>query len=300
MNRDFVVKIGLILLVVGLDIALMAGRGFSVPANHFLMPVGVLLLLTGVGVFYARRNVENFTLCMTGLAQVVAFTTGYTLLMYSAASLGVRLYDDPLMRFDEACGVSLPTIVDWARRHPGLTSALRIGYDSMLLQTALVIILLGFRSQRVPLEQFVLQFMTTALISAGVFAVMPAVGPFHGYGYEMSGDQGRYVEHLMAVRDGSMTEFTLQAAEGLITFPSFHTTWAILIAWAFRRDWWLAIPFGIVNIAVIISTLTTGWHYFADVVGGVVLAVIGIGMTTLLRSWFYEADGSPRRLSGSG
>src|SRR5712692_5267217 len=63
---------------------------------------------------------------------------------------------------------------------------------------------------------------------------------------------------------------------GVVCFPSFHVVWAILFAaalWGFR---WLRIPVALVAAMVILSTMTTGWHYFADVLGGVLLAIISI------------------------
>ena len=77
----------------------------------------------------------------------------------------------------------------------------------------------------------------------------------------------------------------MSASAVLVTFPSFHTTWAILLAYAFRgrRRWF--IPAVILNAAVIAATLTTGWHYFTDVIGGVLLAVAVIWLTKRLEPW---------------
>ena len=45
--------------------------------------------------------------------------------------------------------------------------------------------------------------------------------------------------HFDALRSGERMLITWRDAEGLITFPSFHTTWAILMTIAFRRNRWL-------------------------------------------------------------
>jgi membrane-associated phospholipid phosphatase len=63
---------------------------------------------------------------------------------------------------------------------------------------------------------------------------------------------------------------------GIVCFPSFHVVWAIFFAaslWGFRR---LRIPVAVVSAIVILSTMTTGWHYFVDVVGGVLLAIVSL------------------------
>lgn len=59
-------------------------------------------------------------------------------------------------------------------------------------------------------------------------------------------------------------------------FPSFHVIWAVLSAralWGFR---YLPVPVTMLAALISISTMTTGWHYFADVLGGLMIAWISI------------------------
>lgn len=294
LSRDSAVKLVIIVIELALVATLMLSRGLTVPAGDLAKPVGVAVLLLAVGVFYKRRGVSSFVMCLLGLGHVVVFTAGYTLLMYSVASLNTPLFDSQLVNFDRLCGISLPGIVEWTKAHPDVGRCLKLTYDSLLPQTALVVIVLGMRGKRVPLEQFMMQFMLTTLIAMVGLAIAPAIGPFHSYGYAMDDTQARYLEHFSALRDGSMTQLTLSEAEGLITFPSFHTTWAILLAWAYRRDRWLFIPLSVVNVAVIVSTLTTGWHYFGDVASGALVAVFAIWLTTTMKPWFYDENEEPR------
>lgn len=294
MSRDSFVKLIIIFLEVSVLAAVMMSSGLRVPVPELQMPVGVGVLLLGIALFYHKRGVSEFVLCLLGLAHVVVFTGGYTLLMYSVASLNGPLADGRLAAFDEACGVSLPAIVQWAKTRPELTYWLQQAYDSVLPQTALVVMVLGLRGKRVPMEQFVMQFMITTLLCIVGLWLVPAAGPFSHYGYEMNEAQARYLDHFMALRSGAMTNLTLSEAEGLITFPSFHTTWAILLAWAYRREKLLIVPLSLVNLAVILSTLTSGWHYFADLSSGVLIAVIAITFTHFAHGWFYTAEEEPR------
>ena len=64
--------------------------------------------------------------------------------------------------------------------------------------------------------------------------------------------------------------------DGLITFPSFHTTWAVLLALAFLRRRRLLPLFATLNVIVIVSTLTTGWHYLVDVLGGIAVCLLAV------------------------
>ena len=45
--------------------------------------------------------------------------------------------------------------------------------------------------------------------------------------------------------------------------------------WGFRP---IRIPAAILSVLIILSTLTTGWHYFSDVLGGIVVAAISMAV----------------------
>ena len=130
------------------------------------------------------------------------------------------------------------------------------------------------------------------MLTAACFWFWPAAGPFATYGYEPNAVQGRYLEHFHALRDGARTLVTWRHAEGLITFPSFHTTWALLLATAFVHRRRIFIASAILNGAVIISTMTTGWHYFADVLGGVAVYVIVMLAAWAARRWWIAVPAS--------
>lgn len=279
MNRDALIPWSLIAATVLVAATLIAARGLEFPPGDAVSPLAIALLLGLVSACYRRRGVANFVACLDALLHVTLFTACYSVLMYACGALNRPLIDDALMRFDAACGVHLPSIVEWAAARPHLQRGLQWAYNSLLLQTPLVIIVLGFAGDARRLSRFVRQFMLATLVCAAVFAVAPAAGPFAAYGYAPNATQARYLAHLYELREGARTLVTWRGAEGLITFPSFHTTWALLLAWAFRgRPAWF-IPGAVVNAAVIAATLTTGWHYFADVAGGIVLGAGVIGWT---------------------
>jgi membrane-associated phospholipid phosphatase len=62
--------------------------------------------------------------------------------------------------------------------------------------------------------------------------------------------------------------------------------WAILCAralWGFKP---LRIPLAALSGMIILSTMTTGWHYFSDVLAGVLLAAVSIYFADLLTPYF--------------
>lgn len=63
---------------------------------------------------------------------------------------------------------------------------------------------------------------------------------------------------------------------GLVTFPSFHTSLAIITAYAVRGIKFVATPVAILNGIVIISTLPEGGHYLIDLIAGAIISTIAI------------------------
>ncbi|MFM9960690.1 MAG: phosphatase PAP2 family protein [Planctomycetaceae bacterium] len=260
----------------------------SFPAADLVKPS---LIVVGLGLFaefYRRRQNEQFVTIIAALMQIVAYSTCFTTLMYAVCALNRPLVDAQMMRFDAACGIHLPSIVEWAKQHPAMQRVLSFAYSTMLPQTALIIAVLGFANQRRELQGFVRQFLLSSLVVLAAFALWPAAGPFVGYDYPPACDQARYLAHFESLRSGERTLITWRDAEGLITFPSFHTAWALLLISAVRRNRWLLAPSVLLNLAVIVSTLTTGWHYFADVCSGVAVAVVAIAASHALEAVFEQ------------
>ena len=295
MSRDSRIKWTLIGLTVCAAGALIRVHNLEFPAADALSPLVIAALLGGAAGYYHRRGEESFVACLNALLHVTLYTACYSVLMYAAAALNRPLIDEWLVTSDALVRVHVPEIMEWAAAHPYVERGLQLVYNSLLLQTPLVIVVVGFSGDRKTLEEFVLQFMLGTWICLVVFCVWPAAGPFSVYGFEPNATQARYLEHLHSLRDGTRTLVTWRGAEGLITFPSFHTTWAMLLTWALRRRPWLFTLSLLVNSGVILATMTTGWHYFTDVLGGGLLAMGVISLTTRSAADIYEMNGGMLR-----
>ena len=285
MSRDSIEKLGLILATAAAAAAVISVYGLSFPPDDLVNPLGIAALLSGAAWYYRRRGADTFVLCLTALYQVTLYTACFSVLMYSLAAIDRPFVDDALVTTDSWCRVSVPAIKAWTDAHPAVRSWLQWAYNSLLWQTPLLMVVLGFSGNRLRLEGFVRQFMLSTLACAAIFALWPAEGPFAAYGYEASATQARYLDHLHGLRDGSRLLVTWRGAEGLITFPSFHTCWAILIAWGLRGYRWISLPIALLNAAVILSTLTTGWHFFTDVVGGGITSAAAIAVSAMWINW---------------
>lgn len=282
LNADARLKLGLTTATVFCAAAIIAAVGLHFPPADLLEPLGLVALLYGVAWFYQRRNVPTFVSSLTALAHLVLFCPAFATLMYAIASTHRPLVDASLIQLDLTCGFCAPDFVAWVRAHHSLNVVLAVVYDTLLPQTILAIAVLGFSGDRQSLDKFILRFMVCALVTAALFFFFPATGPFAAFGFSPNADQARYLDHLQSLREGRRLLVTWRDAEGLITFPSFHTTWAILLALAFQHRPLLFKIIAILNALVIVSTLTTGWHYLSDVLGGILVAVVVLLLLNLL------------------
>ena len=287
LSRDAVVKLGLITATAVGTAIVVSALGLHFPLRDIVRPLLLTAVLWAVARYYLGRGVQKFVLCTSSLAYLVMFCASFVVLMYALAATRRPLIDEQLLRVDHRLGFQLPELLAWMKSHPLLDRVLAVAYDTLLPQTILVIAVLGFRADNDALRKFILRFMVCALVTVILFCLLPALGPFAAAGSSPNATQIRTLEQLQAMRSGARTTVTWRDAEGLITFPSFHTIWAILMALAYRRHRIQFAFFGALNALVIVSTLTTGWHYLSDVLGGVVACFLVLTSLRPLEKWVY-------------
>jgi len=197
------------------------------------------------------------------------------ILVQVAVRLRMPLQDSFFGRSDEHLGVSVPAIMAWANHH-WLGSMLNKSYAWVVILLPLAVLLPMLAGKLKYAKEFLAANLISFAIGIPLFALLPAIGPWHYFHFPPSEAQTTFCEApLLAMRLAGTYVLGSQEA-GVVCFPSFHVAWAIFFAaalWGFR---WLRIPVAVVSGMVILSTMTTGWHYFVDVLGGILLAVISI------------------------
>jgi membrane-associated phospholipid phosphatase len=190
------------------------------------------------------------------------------------ATASVPLADHRLSSLDEAANLHVAALVHWVRQHPGL-DALSHGFYApvaLLLIVAAVLIppLIGHAERA---RHYIAAVAIGVMMTTLLFMFVPAIGPWTVEDFAPNVLQSKLTDYILQLR--SSEPMTMKYG-GVISFPSFHCTFAVLTANALSCIRWLRWPLWITSALICISTVTTGWHYGVDVLGGIAVAFAAI------------------------
>ncbi|MEZ6122241.1 MAG: phosphatase PAP2 family protein [Planctomycetaceae bacterium] len=298
-NRDLKLKMWLIAVTGIMAFALMLRHGMRFDFASSVHAAGTIGLLLPFALVFDSRRLDQFANLLTGFLCMVAFNFFLSVLTYAGTPLNAPLADEWFVRMDQAMGIDVAKIVTWSRSHPVLYRFFDMTYYSVLPSTLLALIVLGFDRDVTRLRDFVLHFMLGGFITTIIFFFLPAEAPEGHFNFQPTQAQQNFLNHFYALRSGEFRVISMNNLEGLITFPSFHTTWAVLVAYAFRHSRWLFPPMLFLNGAVVLATVILGWHYAADVIGGVLTAGVAVAIARITAGWRFNELLPPTSLQGA-
>ena len=191
-----------------------------------------------------------------------------------ATRLHMPLQDTLFARIDQSLGVRVPDILEWAKCHR-LGKIISDSYPLVFPFLAVAVLAPVITGKVKYAREFVLANLAAYAMGLFIFALLPAIGPWYSYGLVPNSGQAYCQSQIFLLRDSGLYTFLRQPA-GVVCFPSFHVIWAILCAatlWGLRA---FRIPVALLSGLIVASTLTTGWHYFCDVLSGIAVACLSI------------------------
>ncbi|WP_438276842.1 phosphatase PAP2 family protein [Nitrobacter sp.] len=263
-----------------------AGLSLDLRSGWMILTVFPLCFL--VAWYYRCRRIDPWISAGTEAAgQLTLILLLGTLLSYAAAAPAFPYRDAMLYTADKTLGFDWLSYLAFFNSHPTIGYLGNLAYFSMKLQMPIVLIALIATSRIARLQQFIVATVASLTITLAVFTFVPAVAYYAYLGIHPSDFSNltpstpyAHIRHLEGIRSGLVHIVRLNDLEGLITFPSFHTVSALLYVWALwpiRRLRWPAV---VLNILMIASTPIDGAHYAIDIIGGIIVAIIAIVLTT--------------------
>lgn len=249
--------------------------------------------------FALYANWRGMKLLASSLACVAALlllTIPIVFSTYTVMNLAMPLADARLAAMDAAIGFDWPAFVAWIDAEPGMARLLAYAYSSLPYQLLVLPLLLSALGQPVRAYALIFAYALACLISSIAGIWFPAVGayPFHGIGQGSLSNINvwfgyHFLEQFDAVRADGPFVFVLDAAAGILTFPSVHAAAAALCAWAAWGSRWLRYPFLALNALMALSAVSHGSHYVIDVIAGFGVAGVAVSIATAV--FYRHAEG---------
>jgi len=270
-----------LILIVAAAWAAAIGFHLTVTWHDGTLLLAALALVLATHVFGSHR----FGLIAEYFALSVLATAAFGILSYLSMTTGRPLVDNDLQAADRALGFDWLAGFHWLQAHPAPAKILQTVYDSLIYQGLYFGVLFGLMDRKANLkEMFWIVFAAGLFTSAGA-ALFPAFGPYKMFGLE---SHGAYLPDMMRLHGGHDLRFELSKLTGVVSFPSFHTTMALVYIYGFRRAGVIGWLVGALNALMLVAIPFFGGHYLVDMIAGagVMLASLGV-----VKAW---PRGAPR------
>jgi hypothetical protein len=236
-------------------------------------------LLLAIGFFYGsiRRNAQQLADMALWGALVAAFSLAAAIFTYLTATLAFPLVDGELARIDAGLGFSWPAWFEFVNSHRLLKVLFVIVYASLLPECAASIIYFAHRRRSDRIAEFLWGALLSILITAPISGIVPALGAFVHFGVPGPAE-ATYLPHLLALREGTTSFFSVNEFQGIITMPSYHTVLAILIIYIYRGCGRLFTVALLLNGVMLLSLPSEGGHYLIDLIAGGAIAAVTVAI----------------------
>ncbi len=280
--ETFVLRMALV--VMALNAGLMAFRGGSIDVQAYSTLFFAAFAVGALGQFYrisGRSNAIGDALTCTAL--MILFSNSALVFNFLLLPLATQSIDPLLMQWDAMLGYSWPDMVAFAAAHPTINEIARYAYMSTMPQITVLVVLLGLMGRKIWLHRLLLLIVTTTIILISFWAIFPTHGPsaFYTLSDEVTAAArpivgSQYGVRLLEMMKTGPEMVTPAHVEGLIGFPSYHTTLAFICAYCAFGIRRLFPAFLLLNAIILPGTLMHGGHHLVDLFAGAALFVVGL------------------------
>jgi membrane-associated phospholipid phosphatase len=212
---------------------------------------------------------------------VVALGLGLACMSYLGAAADFPLRDRQMIWVDRHLGVDWLQVMLSVDHRPLVLHVLDGAYATFTFQLLVTAFALVLAKRRRDLDRFFVTFICASLLAEAASVVVPTVGPMSALAANAEfvhlPTLGRATaEIVLRLREGVLTEIHLEAVNGIITFPSLHAAVAVIVPFTLRWNKPLFCAVVVLDSVMLVSAVPSGNHYFADVLGGVAVAVVAI------------------------
>lgn len=291
-----------IIAMTAISLAISLATGVSIAVCELIAVIAGSAFMIGLSAFYTRSRPEPRLARLTrAVAELTLLISMVGTLSFSGASLAMPLRDDWFHAWDQAIGFDWRYWLSVVNERPNLHAVLAVAYHSMLPQTGILVFALVWAKAFRQLDRFLMSYGLAAVVTVAIAAAIPALSPIVHLGITAADHPNivlavplEFEQQALALRSGALKLIELSGAQGLVTFPSFHTVSAILLMLAFAAVPYLRWAGFALNGAMLLAIPIEGSHYLVDVIAGAIVALLA--WTAAQRLLDHDAAFLRRRL----
>lgn len=254
---------------------------FYYDESYFFIYAGLLAFFYTFYLLYKKfRPDPNIMMAFLSACWLISYTGVALTLSYLAYTTDKPLVTSALAEIDHSLGFYAPSLVLWFWQHKWLNLIFAFIYNSFLYQKPFTLLYLSLRGRIDQLESFMMQYLIAGFLTIFMGAIFPAEGTYAWYHFQPNAAQAGDLARLYELRQHIVN---LGQLNGIVEFPSFHTTLGVIYVYAFRdENKFIFIPILLLNILLIFSCLSHGGHFLIDIIGGIFVAGIAISLERLI------------------
>lgn len=268
--------------------ALCRARGIEVDYVSFLPTLKFALgfWLAAVGLLVLRQ--PYIAMLAESTALVALLVTPIFVSTFLAISTRMPLADDWLMAADRMMGFDWVAYIYAIDRYPLLIRLYSFVYDAFYLLILAVPLLLVAQRDIARAYGFVFGFGFLCLVSSAISIWFPSMGAFYSHGVLPEDLQHMvpvvgygFLEQFLIACNGDFTKISMENMSGILSFPSVHAGVAFWVMWSAKRLPVIGWPICLTSLAMAVSAISHGSHYFVDIIAGLGVAVLTAAVVRL-------------------
>jgi membrane-associated phospholipid phosphatase len=273
-----------ILLIIIVDGIGLVHFGMHLSLAGLSSGAGALIVFATLAAFYTYKRPDDRIVDVAhSAAQLIAVFAVSGAFSYLITATALPLIDEKLSAVDGALGFDWLRWFTWVNHHKLLNLILVAAYASAMPQLVIITCYLALSGQPERTREVIWTVMLSLLVIVPLSGLLPAESAWVYYGVTSLVD-AVHMPDFTALRDGRLLVLDLRHLEGLITFPSFHATLAVLFIYVTRGRRIPLVIAAVINAVMLVSVLTVGGHYLIDVVAGVAVAAAAIWATAQIEA----------------
>jgi membrane-associated phospholipid phosphatase len=246
---------------------------------NLLLPIPLFLLWWFIGHSH-RSRWPRFGLLAATVANVGLSAVVFIIVWASILTTPFVIIDYHLVQWDRWLGFDVTALMAWVQQFPWLIRILEFSYYSWLPQVILTPILLALLKKPQEINRYFAASAIGLMCCILIYYFFPTVAPAG----VVSSPYFNQDQYNLVTRFYEIHQWLPITAwgQGIVSFPSGHVIYALLILIAWRKIKVVFYPLMVINFFLIIATMALGYHYLVDVLASLIIVALTVPLVNYM------------------